>query len=219
MTPCQQCHPRPHHVHDDIVCVLHFQCAACSNAWYCGATCQKQHWRDHKRQCRQLVELIKSAGDSLHERFSKTGVLPGARPYYIGNAIAIDMLNLSANECRQHGQEPTMSSSSSVEDSEKIDYAILSGGCGNLRNWIHTVASLPQEFHGRLHTVLNDFDPFMQARNVLQLYMMTVFLHDEEIASRITTVWYSLHLPEKDYKFLVECLTALLDHTASSRVK
>lgn len=30
------------------------QCSACKNALYCSRTCQKQHWRKHKRQCTGL---------------------------------------------------------------------------------------------------------------------------------------------------------------------
>ena len=28
------------------------KCAGCLSVYYCGADCQKQHWREHKGACR-----------------------------------------------------------------------------------------------------------------------------------------------------------------------
>ncbi|XP_072038619.1 uncharacterized protein [Amphiura filiformis] len=184
------------------------ECAACCNAWYCGETCQRQHWKEHKPSCQKCTREIKAAVASLKVNLQNQVM---RCPYYVGNALAIDLLNLPSNELCS---EVERSAKASEEDPLESSYSILSAGCGNLRNWIHTVASLPNEFKGTLHTVLNDLDPFVQARNVLQLYMMIMYSNDPNIAERITTIWYSLHLPEEDYKFLVDCLRALLGFSA-----
>ncbi|XP_072038666.1 uncharacterized protein [Amphiura filiformis] len=181
------------------------ECSACCSAWYCGATCQRQRWKNHKPGCQQFKQEILRAAPVMKEKFARLATLPVVAPFYIGNALGVDLLNLNSNE---NAKDKT-SVKPSEQDPLLGSYSILSAGCGNLRNWILTVASLPEEFKGTLHTVLNDFDPFLQARNVLQLYMMIMYSDDPNIAERITTIWYSLHLPEEDYQFLVDCLKEL----------
>ncbi|XP_072031029.1 uncharacterized protein [Amphiura filiformis] len=189
------------------------ECANCNNTSYCTATCQRQHWPNHKQACKKSVESVKSTSMFLEQLFfSKVGIAPhglGA-PYYIGNAIAVDLLNL---------QEEEMSGSTESADSHVIkDFSILSAGCGNLRNLIYTITSLPKEFGGKLRVMLNDIDPFVQARNLLFLFMLTHFSNDPDIASIVTTIWYSLHLSEKTYKILMESLQILVA-TSSSNLK
>ncbi|XP_072038618.1 uncharacterized protein [Amphiura filiformis] len=194
------------------------ECTACCDAWYCGETCQRQHWKDHKPSCQKRTQEIREVGAALKVNFHNYPKFSSEKammqfPYYIGNTLAIDMLNLPANESRREDERTEKTSElDTLEDS----YSILSAGCGNIRNWIHTVASLPNEFKGTLHTVLNDCDIYVQARNVLQLYMMIMYSDDPNVAERITTIWYSLHLPEEDYKFLIDCLRALLGFSADS---
>ncbi|XP_072037574.1 uncharacterized protein [Amphiura filiformis] len=186
-------------------------CSACCNAWYCAETCQRQHWKDHKPSCQERTQEIKEAATSLKVKFNSHSEKVVQSPYYVGNALAIDMLNLPGNELCS---EDIKSTKTPKQDPLEASYSILSAGCGNLRNWIHTVTSLPNGFKGTLYTVLNDFDPYVQARNVLQLYMMTTHSDDPNIAERITTIWYSLHLPKEDYMFLVDCLRSLLGLSA-----
>ena len=121
-------------------------------------------------------------------------------PYYIGNEIAIDLLNLQENE---------MLDSEQADENLTRDYSILSAGCGNIRNLIYTITSLPKEFQGKLQVTMNDIDPFIQARNLLFLFMMIYFSADPGIASVVTTIWYSLHLPEHAYKILIDTLNLL----------
>ena len=135
-----------------------------------------------------------------------------AQPYYIGNSIAIDMMNLRNNEC------------STLTDSDshpvlKGNFSILSAGCGNLRHFIHTIVSLPSGFQGKLHTTLNDGDPFVQARNILFLFIMIVFAEKENISGIITSIWYSLHISETHYKFLTRCIQTLVGMDKNSLVQ
>ena len=110
------------------------------------------------------------------------------------------MLHLQTNELLD-------TEGNAAETVLKQDYSILSAGCGNLRNLIYTITSLPDAFEGNLHVTMNDNDPFIQARNVLFLFMM--IQDDPDVASKITTIWYSMHLPEDTYKMLMECLKRL----------
>ena len=119
------------------------------------------------------------------------------------------MLNLQDNECNEELEADQRTSN--LQDV----FDILSVGCGNLRNTIFTVASLPGDCAGKLHVTLNDFDPFVQARNVLFLYMMTVYASLPDIATMLTTIWYSLHLPDKEFKFVTDCLRTLTGMTGS----
>ncbi|XP_072038669.1 uncharacterized protein [Amphiura filiformis] len=188
------------------------ECSACCDTWYCGEACQRQHWKAHKPSCHERTKEIRETVAPLKVVLRYNSYYVNLRcPYYIGNALAIDMLNLPGNELCS---EDVKSEKTSKQDPLKDSYSILSAGCGNLRNWIHTVASLPNGFKGTLHTVLDDYDPYVQARNVLQLYMMIKYCDDPNIAEGITTIWYSLHLPEKDYKLLTDCLRALLGYSA-----
>ena len=125
-----------------------------------------------------------------------------AQPYYIGNSLAVDMLILENNECTSGDKESQDARRLALEK----DFSILSAGCGNLRNVIHTMVSLPRDFDGKLHITMNDQDPFVQARNVLFLFMMIALADKHGIAGIITTLWYSLHISEDDFQFLKSCL-------------
>ena len=126
--------------------------------------------------------------------------------YYTGNVLAVDMFHLQTNEL--------LDAEGDADAKKKVlrrDYNILSTGCGNLRHLIYTIASVPEEFEGNLKVTLNDIDPFIQARNVLFIFMMMHYSMDadNDIASKITTIWYSLHLPDDTYELLKESLTML----------
>jgi len=34
------------------------RCSRCSSAYYCGAACQKQHWKKHKKECPNYQETL-----------------------------------------------------------------------------------------------------------------------------------------------------------------
>ncbi len=182
------------------------------NTWYCGKQCQEEDWDNHKDSCRKQTQDIEALSLRIQSVCEWKQRKPMPYPYYIGNAIAVDMLNLDNNECKD------LEASEDTEDHPglKKDYSVLSVGCGNLRNFIHTVACLPSAFQGRLHTVLNDFDPFIQARNVLFIFMMIAFADMEGIARIVSTIWYSLHLSKTNYNFLADCLRTLTQITKTS---
>ena len=187
-----------------------FQCAGCSDAWYCGAQCQRAHWPKHKPQCQEHLESIKVCIAKLRGKYPHyiKVARPAFVPCYFGNSISNDLLKLKGNEWKKTAdpEDPSL----------KRDYAILSVGCENLRNLIETTACLPPEFKGNLSVTLNDVDPFVQARNVLFLYMMFYYAAQENIEYSLTSICYSLHLEEAQYNLLVSCLKALTQISAKA---
>ena len=126
-------------------------------------------------------------------------------PYYIGNVIVRDFLQLDNNEW-----------SGWVTEQEEVarDYHVLSVGCGDLRNTVLTAGSLPARYQGKLHFTLNDFDAFVMARNVLFLYMLVRFADTEGIESSLSTIWYSLHISKREYDLIKTSLDELIQMSA-----
>ena len=130
------------------------------------------------------------------------------KPYYFGNTLAYDFCNLQDNEwARPH----------STEDScLDANYSILSVGCGDLRSLMYTISCLPEEYRGKLHFTMLDFDPFVMARNVLFVYMLVMYQDTPKIAESLATIWYSLNLTKEDYTLVKKALDALLQYDADS---
>ncbi|XP_033646972.1 uncharacterized protein LOC117306597 [Asterias rubens] len=184
------------------------ECAGCNIAWYCNRECQSSDWVNHKAFCIKAKEDIKSTAAQiglLNFRMQKDR--QGGSPYYLGNTIAKDFLQLDNNEW----------SDGSIKKTDlNRDYHILSAGCGDLRNTVLTAASLPARYQGSLYITLNDFDPFVMARNVLFLFMLVRFADTEGIESSLTTIWYSVHITKKEYDLIKTSLDELIQMTPQS---
>lgn len=119
-------------------------------------------------------------------------------PFYFGNTLAMDFLRLTDNEW---------------QDSNDLalgqDYSILSVGSGDLRNLVYTIASLPNEFRGKIHITMCDFDPFVMARNVLLLYIMVAEADQLDIEKKLTTIWYSLQFTKAEHQIITKALKKL----------
>ncbi|XP_033635457.1 uncharacterized protein LOC117296566 isoform X1 [Asterias rubens] len=181
------------------------ECKQCNNAWYCNKECQLANWSIHKQSCVYFRETIKEVAGLLVEKHSE-GTIFGDAPYYFGNIIARDYLKLVNNEWSEEVME---------EDLAR-DYQLLSVGCGDLRNTVLTAASLPARYQGSLYITLNDFDPFVMARNVLFLFMLVRFADTEGIESSLTTIWYSVHITKKEYDLIKTSLDELIQMTPQS---
>ncbi|KAJ8033583.1 hypothetical protein HOLleu_23876 [Holothuria leucospilota] len=120
-------------------------------------------------------------------------------PYYFGNSFAKDLLNLRGNE---------MKSSSDGNKKLPCELSILFAASGDLKNAIKTVQSLPSEYAGTVLFVMNDADPFVTARNILILFMLSTFEHAR--ASNIASIYLSLRLTKEDYFILQGALSTLI---------
>ncbi|XP_038048045.1 uncharacterized protein LOC119722094 [Patiria miniata] len=175
------------------------ECSGCNDAWYCDTDCQRHGWPFHKAKCKEIMAFIKQLSLKLHI------LTHGDFPYYIGNTMAKDFLQLENNEL----------STDNVEKEQLTrEYHVLSAGCGNLRNTVLTAASLPDSYQGKLHITLHDNDPFVMARNVLFLFMLVRFADTDSIASSLTTIWYSLHISKREYDLIKTSLDELIQMSA-----
>ncbi|XP_033646967.1 uncharacterized protein LOC117306595 [Asterias rubens] len=184
------------------------ECGGCNIACYCNRECQRRDWANHTAFCIKAKEEIKSTAAQLTQlHFNTRTDRLGGSPYYFGNCIAKDFLQLDNNEW----------SDGSIKKTDlNRDFHILSAGCGDLCNTVLTIASLPARYQGSLYITLNDFDPFVMARNVLFLFMLVRFADTEGIESSLTTIWYSVHIAKKEYDLIKTSLDELIQMTPQS---
>jgi hypothetical protein len=43
-------------------------CSACKSAWYCNVSCQRNHWPQHKQECKDFANLSDSAPIALQNK-------------------------------------------------------------------------------------------------------------------------------------------------------
>ncbi|XP_038053967.1 uncharacterized protein LOC119726381 [Patiria miniata] len=213
---CTQCRDRDNVRHSAMECEMFGEkkcsscstlgktrmCSACNSAWYCNADCQRRDFPAHKKTCREILASIKQISSNL-SRLKRHGY--DDFPEYFGNTMAVDFLQLENNE---------WSGKSVGKKQLGRDYHVLSAGCGDLCNTVLTAASLPNKYQGKLHVTLNDLDLFVMARNVLFLFMLVRFAETEDIASSLTTIWYSLHISKREYDLIKTSLAELIRMSA-----
>ncbi|XP_038048056.1 uncharacterized protein LOC119722103 [Patiria miniata] len=182
------------------------ECASCNSAWYCNKKCQRSDWPAHKENCNKIKSLIIKLSIKLAARNSKlaSSTRVDDSSHYFGNTLAKDFLKIASNEL--------FDETAAVQLAR--DFHVLSAGCGDLRNTVMTAASLPDEHRGKLHITLNDYDPFVMARNVLFLFMLVRFADTDYIASSLTTIWYSLHISKREYDLVKKSLDELTQMSA-----
>ncbi|XP_038063849.1 uncharacterized protein LOC119734421 [Patiria miniata] len=186
-------------------------CAGCNNAWYCNGTCQRKGRAAHKEVCQDIQAIITDLSNKMTKDYADLSRQDGYSkrdiyldpPYYFGTTMAYDFLQLKQNEWADGISEETMR-----------DFYIFSAGCGDLRHTVLTAASLPAEYQGKVHIVLNDSDPYVMARNVLFLYTLIQHEDREGIATSLATLWYSLHISKSDYDLTKTSLKKLIQADA-----
>ncbi len=147
-----------------------------------------------------MASLFTSLGESLFKTADG--------PAYIGNTFAIDFLQLPRSEWSETGAPE--------EPETTRDYNILTVGCGDLRSTVFTLASLPASYRGNVHVTLDDFDPFVMARNAMFLFMMVRYAQREGIAESLASIWYSVHISESDYNLIRTTLEELVQVNSES---
>ncbi len=89
-----------------------FACTGCFLVQYSGPICQKNHWIEHKKDCKSLY-MKESWMPNWHTQgrnpaFVGDGPITtsfGGTKYFWGNTPALDVLNLSKNEGVAFGQD------------------------------------------------------------------------------------------------------------------
>ncbi|XP_071807525.1 uncharacterized protein [Asterias amurensis] len=198
---CERCKKRDHVQ----------ECSGCNNASYCSKACQTESWVYHKQQCKPIKHFIKDASMIMSSLFTSLGeslFKTADGPAYIGNTFALDFLQLPRNEWSETG---------APEDQDQTrDYNILSAGCGDLRSTVLTLGSLPATYQGNVHMTLDDFDPFVMARNAMFLFMMVRYVQREGLCGSLATIWYSVHISESDYNLIRATLKDLVKENSKS---
>ncbi|CAH1268990.1 MSS51 [Branchiostoma lanceolatum] len=178
-------------------------CSACQEVYYCSPACQRSDWPRHKGACLQQTRYIRQAATTIAARLAadkkKKKDAGLSTTYYWGNTVAVDLLQLSQNEC-SHGN-----------DHHGDDFNLLLLGTGSMRHVVLTAAELSKEFPGNVTFILNDNDFQVMARNVLMLYVLWRYGDKEDVAMDVTQIWYSLLISKEQTEMLRICLEDLLD--------
>ncbi|KAH7037034.1 uncharacterized protein B0I36DRAFT_402498 [Microdochium trichocladiopsis] len=168
----------------------HFACKGCLLVTYCGSTCQKSHWPQHKIDCKCPVgKTTWQPQWALQNRmpdFVRGGVGEqfGGRKYLWGNMPAYDVLKLVDNEGVAYDGPLTL----------------LFAASGDLRNLFKTLAELPESYTGTVRVTLNDRDLDVVARNIIMLLIALVLEDAEEAIDCILHFWYSCLIRKSHYE-------------------
>ncbi|CCL98311.1 uncharacterized protein FIBRA_00305 [Fibroporia radiculosa] len=166
------------------------RCAACKLTSYCSKECQKDHWKTHRRDCKNPLRALDWKPSWIRERRTPDFVGGGSRYTSTlgpmmrnmslwGNMPAIDLLNLSHNE---------------KDASDDLTIAFI--GSGDLRDVVRTVNEVPMTYAGELTIVLNDHNPMIVARNLALLILLSSTENKRKAADLAVHYWYSAFVPE-----------------------
>ncbi|KAI0884685.1 uncharacterized protein GGS22DRAFT_188894 [Annulohypoxylon maeteangense] len=178
-----------------------FACNACKLVAYCGRDCQREHWTEHKKQCKSSLrnenwtpawDLEQRTPQWASERAAFNMHNPfGEGKHLWGNTPAMDVLRLHDNEGQGHDKH----------------LSILFAASGDLRNVIKTV----QNYDGDLHITMaiNDKDSDIMIRNAILLLLVLASLDEESekidiegLAEAMMHVWYSAMLTKDTLSLL-----------------
>lgn len=86
----------------------------------------------------------------------------------------------------------------------------MSSASGDLRNVIHTVNGLPENYSGQLTVLLNDGDTFVTLRNLLILQILGTVQDKRVAADTALHLWYSTFIPGGYYTQILACAMPLM---------
>ena len=108
---------------------------------------------------------------------SSSGSSFNASEYLWGNVVAFNVLN------------------ENLRTNKNIN--ICFPACGDLRNFIKSVNSLPKEFKGKIKVELNDYNPKIMIRNFSILYLL--LSKGKQAINSVIHLWYSSFLTKHDF--------------------
>ncbi|KAI1376191.1 hypothetical protein F4677DRAFT_84451 [Hypoxylon crocopeplum] len=165
-----------------------YACKNCRLVLYCGADCQKSHWKKHQSDCTNNPLLKANWRPRWEVENREPAFVGGARlqffnhqmKYPWGNVPAFDLLKLESNEGTGYGK----------------DLNLLFAASGDIRNVIKTIASIPDGFQHPIKIHLNDKDADIVGRNAIML-LLALTEGDAAIATdNIIHTWYSAFISQ-----------------------
>ncbi|PFH56608.1 hypothetical protein XA68_16257 [Ophiocordyceps unilateralis] len=191
-------------------------CSNCKLVVYCGVSCQRAHWPEHRKQCKSAMakQSWRPAWDCEFRRPAWAGDAAadtrhnplGGRKHLWGNTPAIDMLQLEKNE--------------GLDYQKDLSLLLAGESSGDLRHVVKTLSDVPETIHQQLHVVVNDGDFDVVARNVILLLLAFDGFRDEassvaSIIEAIIHVWYSAFIPQTVFSRLQQRVKPLIDDVCS----
>ncbi|KAI0967379.1 hypothetical protein F4678DRAFT_483231 [Xylaria arbuscula] len=172
-------------------------CAGCWLVHYCSTACQKQAWSKHKSVCKSILfkaepsssgrnKPIRTPEDPPEDLANMYGIdaslknESGTSRWLFDDMQPIDVLQLDNNEADRSDQPLN----------------ILFAGCGDMADFIKTIASLPMDAKiPRMRVVLNDKDWCLSTRNVAILLLAMTSDDPKATAELVVQLWYSAFMP------------------------
>lgn len=184
-------------------------CSACRLVSYCSASCQKTHWKVHKRACKDPMRskdwlpvwirvnrsprFTTQAQAEQEKECRLTGDIPLGYSLW-GSSPAVDVINLDLNE-----KDATM------------DFKLAFPACGDFRNVLKTVNSLPSDYSGDLTILINDNILTISARHVILLILLGTTADESLAADLALHFWYSAFVPVEYKEKYSEAARLFLD--------
>ncbi|KAF8800836.1 hypothetical protein BYT27DRAFT_7245483 [Phlegmacium glaucopus] len=189
-------------------------CGACKLVSYCSKECQREHWKFHKRDCKnrmrsenwmpiwvvenRLPSFINSENSEQEfERRGKEEFATGCSLW--GNTPATDVINLAYNE----------------KDARR-DFSLAFVASGDLRHVVHTINALPSNFMGNLDILVNDVTLPVICRNIVLLIILGTIPDEKNAADVALHFWYSAFIPMEYSQQLMSVLTSFMQHKSES---
>lgn len=188
-------------------------CSQCLLVKYCSAECQKQHWKKHRKETCQSPLLDSESDDASQPQWVPAWFKEKRQPQFVGEqpespvprhlitnynitlwgeTPPVDLLNLEGNE-------------GEVGRGYKICFARNQGG--DIRNLVHTVNSLPEDFTGTLDILYHDQKTIQAGHTLLVLYaLLNPELPIDEAAEFAVHLMYSAALTTPMAAYLYRCI-------------
>ncbi|KYG40502.1 hypothetical protein M433DRAFT_116968 [Acidomyces richmondensis BFW] len=183
-----------------------FACKGCLLVQYCGSTCQKSHWRQHKNDCKSPY-LKNSWMPRWHTQGRDPAFIGDGAPvvsfggikYFWGNTPALDVLRLKDNEGEAYGK----------------DLHLLFAASGDIRNLAMTISCLPTVYRKTVNITLNDWDLDVVARNIIMLLTALAIDDAENALDCMLHVWYSAQLTKSHMGLLESTVRPLIQEVCT----
>ncbi|KAF8800718.1 hypothetical protein BYT27DRAFT_7342339 [Phlegmacium glaucopus] len=190
-------------------------CSACKLVSYCSKECQRDHWKFHKRDCKNRMRsenwmpiwIVENRlpsfinNEKLEQEFERRGKEEFSTGCSLwGNTPAMDVINLAYNE----------------KDAMR-DFSLAFVASGDLRHVVHTINALPSNFMRNLDILVNDVTPAVICRNIVLLIILGT-IPDEIIAADVALhFWYSAFIPVEYSQQILGVLTSFIKHRSESQ--